>query len=279
MRPKPRIAKHPVGVILFSTERLDHPGSRGMARERLRLMQQLVRRGYRVVLPGANEFSDDAYLHQARKMGVKVLGKSFGRDNWIRDAWSDIGTNRFINLAGRARGGKTPVSLGEGGAVIRLSPTRYLLQQRFVRNHPDLLGMLHRQRIRFTILPDPRQTLRGESIPHIDLVMGMVPHKKILVIDRDYYWSAKNFVDRILQENKLRPVFVPRAEAKYFPANFLVLPDGKLLVHPKARITNATLRDRGVELIEAETDLRHNLREAGGPRCLGRVLGKNTPQN
>lgn len=101
------------GVILFSVSKLSHPHFKKMAQERLTLISQLTRNGYRVVLPEEYAHGDAAFFDAARAAGAKLIRTSFGRSNWIRDIFSEIGGMRFINLGGKPRGSLRETPLGE----------------------------------------------------------------------------------------------------------------------------------------------------------------------
>lgn len=267
------------GAVLFSVSKFSDPAERRMARERLAILKQLVDEGYRVVLPHNPTFGDSAYYDRARQRGARVLKRGFGSDNWVRDAWSEFGRHRVLNHSARPRGTLPISDLGEGGGTIPLNAHTVLVQHQFVTHDPRQVQALQKKGFTIHVLPDPMQKRGSSRLPHIDLAMGLVASKRLLVVDPAYYAQARHVLDALIAKYRLKKVIVPRSETAFLPANFLVLPDGRVLMHPHAKTTMAILRQHGVRVIEAASDMKANLKFMGGARCMARTLGKNVAKN
>jgi len=224
-----------------------------------------------------------AKRHGARTFRFKTLKNPEDRE-WLRDRWTQVGQGIFVPPADITSGwvradpsrGLTSrrivqSPLGTGGRVV--SGRDFILVQRdpdygAVKPHAD---WLEKSGWKVYVMPSPsRKAQREDVIKHIDLHVGVAPTKNgghLILANRKYLAENRALFDRIARETGSKIVQVPEKEEALFPTNFLVLPDGKVLMTGGAPKTKALMEKAGIQ-VYTTIPLKETVTLGGGLRCL-----------
>ena len=252
--------------------------------ERLSVIKQLSRLGYRVAIPEYG-FTARGVLDKARpyarifKATIPILakyGKStevHGSAAWTRDLWQRFGDIRIRRFT---RNGTN--AAGEGGMSVVFGE-RCAMASNDLRNEP-IIGVLSANGYSLYFLKDGMQLEPNlsrvlsvdtyMSINHIDLFAGVAGNT--LLVDRDYYNNNWSVLKKASKEKGLELVYVPDKEANFYPANFLPLTENRIIMDVRAAETISLLRKNGVEVIPTDMPMEVNMSAGGGIRCFVNVL-------
>jgi len=251
--------------------------------ERLALIKQLSELGFRVAVPKF-VFSDEKLLQRVKpharvfKANAPVIAqmgstKEYASSSfWLRDMWSKLGDKRVKRYD---KGSET--AFGEGGMMVHFGKTIFASDK--LRNDPQL-NKAWDAGYKVYFLKDGEQYYPSVSrmmgskiyvtIDHVDLFLGVAG--KTLLVEQDFFAANEGTLRRAAKDNKLKVCFVPREEADFHPANFLVLGENKVLMDKQARKTIELLRAQGVEVVPTRTPMKANLSAGGGVRCIANEL-------
>lgn len=92
----------------------------------------------------------------------------------------------------------------------------------------------------------------------------------LVLVDPDFYQMNQSVLQQIARNHGVRYVFVAEEERHVIPANFLVLPDRKIVMSPDTPRTKGRLEERiGEEnVLTTEKPLKELLRARYGIRCM-----------
>ena len=274
--------------------------------ERLAVLYKLVKNGYKVVVPipvGGDCYSE--FVADAKRIGAEIVKADVGLRNieWIRDLFfeikddngekriykiapmneeSTVGKIDFLHKLG-ARHERKVLGLGEGGMLVMgqgfVIVSEYLDNKSLKNLKLDQYRVYRLPAVNLEFL---RRVVRGVQphthriffeFEHIDVGINIIPGKKIIVVDPFYYEENRSEIKRIARREGHKLVVIPKSEAHLAPANFLNLPDGKVLVNKAARL-NKRLRKHGVKTIMMHRKVYKNLFLHGGIRCFTNVVTK-----
>jgi hypothetical protein len=255
-------------------------------KERLSVIRQLREMGYKVAVPDYGLPSFKGGLELVRpyakvfRMQPPVIGKIgntievASSASWTRDLWHYIGGKRVVRFESERVNPE-----GEGGMIVPIGKDATLVSQELivVNSVREMAAKGHR----LYFLRDGRQFMPNLSKlfskdvfmtnDHVDLFAGVVGN--VMLLDESYYTGLnKTILRQAARENRLKIVFIPPEEARFYPANFLKLGDNKILMEMRAERTMALLRENGIDVVPTETSLNANLRTGGGVRCFTNEL-------
>jgi len=270
-------------------------------RERLSIVRELAKRGYRVFVPVIEEAgkADEktgkpdagtawflanvkAFSEKAKRLGARTMrlappesGSLEKLDlSWIRDKWTQLGGSNYVSsihgwpfTSRRVRFS----ALGTGGRIV--GGTNFLLVHEYLRtNHATrgALDDLEKQGCAVYGMPSAKN-LRGDlDASHLDLSLGVAPaagKRHVIVVTGGYLSDNRGLLERVARETRSRIVEVPKEEEGLFPANFLVLPDGKVLMTGGAPKTKALMERAGARVFTT-IPLKTSPFWGGGLRCV-----------
>lgn len=263
-------------------------------RERLSIVRELAKRGYRVIVPVSSEIEHadlDNRTHwasnarrlveKAGKLGASALKLTAPIEGnldwldftWLRDKWTQLGEWNFIPYSHgwpiTSKGVQYSV-LGIGGKVVN-GRNFVLVHEPLMTNRltKPYLDRLREKGWKVYGLPTPSGKA-GLVDAHIDLDVGVAPAaggRHVMVASKDYLSANRERLEKIALETNSRIVEVPAEEKRLFPANFLVLPDGKVLMTGGAPKTKAAMERHGVRVFTT-IPLTQATKFGGGLRCL-----------
>ncbi|MDP2974302.1 MAG: hypothetical protein Q8N60_04580 [Candidatus Diapherotrites archaeon] len=267
--------------------------------ERIALIGQLMKLGYRVAVPKYAEAHNEK-LFSRLPAGVRVFNakpplsgivKIAGANvpemdssaRWVRDLWQKTPYGRVKRFSGAIEN-----AFGEGARSLFLPNNVVIANETlkgnriveefkkrgtkfyFVKSVKKVEGRFmqlqigiangNRQQSR------PRQTKIISENYHIDQFLGAVGN--VLLVDSRLYLQNFPAVRGAAKSAGLKILFVPREERNLHPANFLVLEPTKVMVDKDAKKTIALLRQNGVEVIPTAVPLRGNRKSEGGVHCI-----------
>ena len=273
--------------------------------ERLKLVKKLKELGYH---PTALDSGFDvgswlgnrSMIRDLHRMGVhmsKPISTKDYRNLWPRDMATQIkGKDGKLYLLGwggpleklkemGVAGEPIKTSLAEGGRVVHGNG--------IVLVHEGLLGRKEWGRVAQVVdkiyhLPSAELPIRYQSHPkvklnireayvahpHIDMVIGLAKGKDhgVMVVDPDYYKKNKELLRAIAKDSGHKIVKIARSEAHLMPANFINLPDGRILINHAPKLKRQ-LEKHGVGVEMMETPISANPSFVyGGPRCMTNIF-------
>lgn len=241
-----------------------------MNAERIAIIKQLRALGYPVAVPYYQGIQSPEIFSRI-KGHAKVFKAQAPPTSifWTRDLWKKIGGKRFMRFTPKGESW-----LGEEGRSIPL-PRNSVLANKSLHSLSVVTG-LQKQGYRFYFVNNgevysPKLSRRigtpiYEKHDHVDLLAGNV--ENVLLVDRVFFEQNKAVFGKISSETGAELVFVPRAEERLYPANFLVLGPGKILMDRAAKETIALMRSKGIEVIPTAVSLRANREQIANVRCL-----------
>lgn len=277
--------------------------SKQLFNERKLILKKLLNEGYdtKIVCPlkEEKEFSD--FLAKAESIGAKKFPLPFSSPvevSWVRDTLqplekrvliytpkSRVKEQMSIKQALKSKG--IPTRHWNGGRwgrtvfgrdfVIVANPLKAKARRFF---NPlsfevyDLPGFIQES--------NPMKTRKQRAVnkrvfvysDHIDMRLNILNKEKIILVDSDYLSDNRKAIERIANRTDHLIVEIPHRESKLSPANFLKLPDGKILLN-KAPKTAAKLEENGVTVIMPDRPITASpLHHHGSIRCMTTVLPK-----
>lgn len=260
--------------------------------ERVSVIKQLSGLGYKVEVPDYGivdksvweRISQHARIFKAEQLIVGTINKTtelHPSTSWARDLWQQFAGMkiiRFIHVERNHHRTLTEDRLGEGGAIVPINENATLISRRLQNN--ALLGQLESTGHKFYFLKDGFKyepnisrlfSLRTYlSHDHVDLFVGIAG--KVMLADQGYFAINSPVLRQAVQQNGLQIVFVPGSESTFYPANFLVLEENRIMMDKRAVQTISLLRRSGVEVIPTNVALRANMGAGGGIRCFTNEL-------
>jgi hypothetical protein len=252
--------------------------------ERISIIKQLSGLGYRIAVADYG-FTDQNVLDRVRPCVKFFAAKPpiIGQINqtkelsssssWTRDLWTNLDGKRVRRFT---KDFSNPV--GEGGMIVTFGERCALISEDLKENF--LIRKLSSSGYSFYFLNDGVQFKPNLSrilgvdaymfVNHPDLFAGIVGN--VIVVDPNYYNRNRFTFKRLLKEKKLKDVFVPIEESKFYPANFLPTGENEAIVERRAVKTISLLRQNGVNVIPTDVDLEANIYSGGGIRCFVNTL-------
>ncbi len=263
--------------------------------ERLAVAKKLRDEGYdvRVVLPQGDKLRYAQFEKDARRLGlgIELVGPGYINIEWPRDQAFQVRgekdilfstTGQGINDLARIGASGKPVKsgLGIGGKVV--------VGNGIALVHEGLLGdkgmgklakavgkvyALPSAVLKFPFDIHPKKKLVKEDIyfehSHIDSVIGLANgDHKVMVVDPYYYEKHKGLLREIARDSGHKIVKIAKSEAHLMPANFISLPDGRVLINHAPKLY-AQLKKHGVDAIMMDRAIKAAPRYAfGGIRCM-----------
>ena len=207
------------------------------------------------------------------KMGKKILvdEKIPFETHPLYKLFKKIGVEGKIVKSELGEGGR--VVVGNGIALVSdvLKDTKELKE---LEKRVDKIYFLPSIKLKLEMKLSPTIDMLDEDVyrehSHIDLAVGLVRGRngeKVMIVDPNYYKDNKELLKRIARETGHRIIKIAKSEAHLRPANFLVLPDGKILMN-KAPKLKRQLEKHGVDVIMMDRPLKEHIKfTAGGIRC------------
>ncbi len=271
--------------------------------ERLQVMEQLVKKGKRVVLvvrkdasPGERKFVERAkkVTGPGRLKVIHVDSTSSYSGSWQRDNFTKLNV-RYLNKmhAEDRRKELNPRHrhFGEGGRVIKAGKIKgkevLLVSDSILglkgRHDPKIdkllkgeADMLRRQG--FEVFELPGYWFRAEGIrkgenaereffEHLDVFINTIPEKKVLLVDPEYMETNSNKIRQLNKFLKYKIIEVPKEERFHYPSNILKLGNGEVIVNSAAKKTIALLKKADVKVFATPKEIKYNLEFRGGVGC------------
>jgi len=251
--------------------------------ERMSLIKQLHDLGYDVIVPmynnpelahkreqiplgnGIRKFYARAPIERGPD-GQKILNPSAF---WARDLWVKKEGKRVTYFQ---KGGKE--EFGEGGRLVEL-PNKAFVASANLRGNKHV-EELQRKGYKFYFTVDGyayesrMSKVLGKdiymSIDHVDMFLGTIG--KVLLVDGGFFKQNPITIKQIASERGMEIVFVPDAERKKNPANFLPLEENTILMDRSAVKTIELLRSKGIKVIPTYRSMTANRAARGGLRCI-----------
>ncbi len=215
-------------------------------------------------------------LHmQLAKLGYYVAKAEDHR--WLGDQYLIINGYIFTRDDNELPG----QTLAEGGAILYSQKDRFVIMSDAVdeKVKSGIRRALY-GRMKIYEVPAGFVRLHTEGKPdklmrhhHIDLTLGILEDAKILLVDPFYYrYPYHSIIRNIADKEGYEIVVVDESEAYLHPANFVKLPDGKILMENAPRTVVAIKRvlPKGskLEIIPAKKSLRANSLNYGSLKCV-----------
>ncbi|MEK6959132.1 MAG: hypothetical protein AABW59_03755 [archaeon] len=264
--------------------------------ERIRIINQLAKLGFRVVVPkypdlGSTEpkrvypkirgiartftpkkpirygmsYEDDKYSgkHYLKKSQIPT------NNYWARDIYKIVDGKRIRVVP------NSTSFLGEGGLSVDIAQNVFFASPRLKedRNVEKIIEkggkvyFLEKEGNKYS--PQLSRAFGAkvfEKGSHIDLFMGVIG--KNLLVDPFFLADNRGIIRKAANENGLRLMMVPSSEVIFHPSNFLIIGENKVLVEKRAVKTMRALRKAGVEVVPTAVALKANLEYGGGVRCM-----------
>ncbi|MCX8189964.1 MAG: hypothetical protein N3F05_01915 [Candidatus Diapherotrites archaeon] len=269
---------------------------RRFSKERLQIIKDLIKNGFEPVLMVSNIDLVDKRVWRfckiAKVVGARVLiskKETPYTGSWLRDAFSVIKGYRFVfpfdeRLLGRRIGNKFYSYLGDGGSVVNIEDKFILVSKKTALSAINEINFLKRRGMIVFEMPPGLVTdfFRSQKAKkfkrhhHIDLFVNRIPGMKILVVDPIYYAANKRLVDEIAKVTGYKILQIPEKDRDYYPANFLDLGKGKIMMNRAARETAKLLEREGVEVVLTSVPLKGSSAIYGGLRCAVNLPKKST---
>jgi N-dimethylarginine dimethylaminohydrolase len=112
--------------------------------------------------------------------------------------------------------------------------------------------------------------LNKKFFDHLDVFVNSIPEKNILLVDPEYLSKNQKLLS-IAKEIGFRLITIPKEEQYYYPANFLALGNGEVIVNSKAKQTIQLLKKNGVNVFATPKGISANLTMNGGVGCFVNV--------
>lgn len=256
--------------------------------ERIAIIKQLKKLGYKVAVPNYENTQDKAHSKIQKHARVFKANKPLGgiltingeekttehpSSFWTRDLWKKIEGRRIKRFTNKGEN-----LFGEEGKSITL-PNKVILANSSMKQNPTVKA-LAKKGYRFFF------TQNGEAIDqtfsellktkvfvshrHIDLFAGTIGN--ILLVNPDFYLKNKEAIAMAAREAKLRVLFVPEKEKELYPANFLPLEENTVMVDRDAKQTIRLLEENKVKVIPTIVSLKANRKLGGNIRCFTNEL-------
>ncbi len=253
--------------------------------ERLAVVRQLNRLGYRLAVPIFEELHDaelvarlkgHAHAFKARAppgepiSPAKKTKQLHSSIMWARDLWKKVGEKRVKRFD--EKGNQNP--FGEEGKSLNL-PNKVILAHKSLAASWDVnrlkkLGYL----FFFTEGGEAYSVPFSEYLKmpvfqkhdHVDLFVGSAG--KVLLVDSAFYFQERKTLAQVAKATGQQIELVPRSEEQLHPANFLVLEPGKILMDRDAKETIALMRSKGIEVVPTAVSMRSNRAIGGNVRCI-----------
>jgi hypothetical protein len=111
------------------------------------------------------------------------------------------------------------------------------------------------------------ETAKPAFFHHIDVFVNTIPDKKVLLVDHDYNKAHASKVREAADFLGYSTVVVPAEERFVYPANFLNIGNGEIIMDKAAPKTARLLRELGVTVYTTPQELKGNGQLFGGVRC------------
>lgn len=173
-----------------------------------------------------------------------------------------------------------PSPFGEGGRVIVFSDFIIASDEIQRKTHAKKDYRVQDKPVYFVSPTNARIgkfTKKSEEVRfHIDYFVNGIDlsSHSFVYIDPDFY-KKNNFVFKRIEKNHNVDIcLVPKNEQKFIPSNFLVIPNGKILIPNGTPQTYRCLEQRlGSEnVLVTENPLPNLLNEGYGPRCITNII-------
>jgi hypothetical protein len=236
--------------------------------ERLAVVKKLVSHGYDVRFIHAENISAPEFYSRAEELGAKPVKSPDVNPQWIRN-WADqfIGPKGSKILVNNAFNAKTLKGFVDKKDLVK---TKGVLFGEVVKGHDFVLASENAaEKVRehleeiglevFTMPPGKlevpvegrlgRKVVKEkvfEKYNDIDVFINAIPSKKLFVVDPRYYSENKKLIKKIAEKKKYKIVKIALSEAHLMPANFIDLPDGRILIN-KAKRLAAQLEKHGLK--------------------------------
>lgn len=213
---------------------------------------------------------------QLASLGYGVTRLSDAR--WAVDNYQVINGEMLLRKPGEMPG----ESIAEGGNMVYSAKDRFLIISESMSDRVKLrIRNIFKGRMKVYELPagyfrihaQGKKDIPARMDDHIDLSIGILEDAKLLLIDGAYL-SRPDFSGKIYEIAKAEGysvVTVDESEAYLHPANFLKLPDGRILMErvPKTidRIRSSLPEGSTLEIIQLERSFITNLLAFGSLRC------------
>jgi hypothetical protein len=123
---------------------------------------------------------------------------------------------------------------------------------------------------------DKKDIISENKRQHIDYHVNGVDlaGHSVILADPSFYKMNSDVFEELQRKHPVKLVFVDESETQSVPANFLVLPDGKVLMPAGAKKTQKTLEEEiGSEnVLVTRKRLPHLLKSGYGVRCISNTL-------
>lgn len=256
------------------------PTKQCMNEERIAVIQQMCELGCRIIVLdyGVSSVSNiERVKRHVRVFKLKppIIGQRgktkecTGSVAWTRDMWQKF---EGIRISHFTQDGENPA--GEGGMSVPINDRNTIISEK-LRDVP-IIRMFSRNGHRFYFMKDGLEFKDRLSVifsketymttDHADLFVGAVAN--IILVDRSYcVGENKTLLRRAARENAMKLLFVPEAESRVHPSNFLILEPNRILIDSRAVKTIELLRQEGVDAIPTAAPLHANMSWGGGVRC------------
>ena len=264
--------------------------------ERVRIIQQLSKLGFRVAVPRYVQVNNQAtnlfpkIKNYARTFEVKKMlrfdflsyvddlypGKhplkkeAVPHNNyWARDIYKKIGKKR-VPFAVSAH-----PDIGEGGLSVDISPNVLFASHRLeedyyvkelIQNGHKVYFLPAKGNLFDSNLSRAFKTKVFMRQSHVDLFIGVVG--KNVLVDPYFLKDNQEVIMQAAREQQLKIIQIPSSEIIYNPANFLVLGPNEVLLERRAIKTKRVLEQAGVKVHLTAVPLKANLELGGGVRCI-----------
>ncbi len=208
-------------------------------------------------------------LEQRQCLGMST--GPFEATGWLRVVLPDLLQKRNISLNFEYNS-----PFGEGGKIINLE--KFILASSQIKGQTETvplgLPVYYVDPVACNIL---NETMTPEQhLYHIDYHVNGTSYQDttVLLVDPEMYAANKDTFEKIKKEMKVEMISVAEEERNRIPANFLILPDKKLLFaagmpETKRRVESILGTDR---VLQTKTTLDHLLRHKFGIRCFTNII-------
>lgn len=272
---------------------------KNMNKERISLISKLATSGKRVIIIAPKNITQEnqnllknlTMLKNVRVMRVEP--NSVYNIPWTRDLFTRL-KRRFYAKEHSTffRNNINPIlkrHFGEGGRIINLGkingkPTIILsstvrektsIDRIFVEKEiREEIELLKRQGYNVFELPGhffspyrKNPELKKTWFDHLDVFINTIPEKKLILVNPDYLQQNNKKIREILKQTKYKLLVVPEEEKLLYPANFLNMGKGEILINSDAKKTIELLRKQGVKVFASPKGIRANMTKRGGIGC------------
>ncbi|MDD4251145.1 MAG: hypothetical protein PHX27_03070 [Candidatus ainarchaeum sp.] len=302
---KKTIAKKAITKKTFVTSLIHSRAQQNIKRanlERISIINQLISKGKRVVVFVPKEINkiENEYLKQiTKKRNVKIINvenNSPYNTAWQRDSFTKLKSRYYNKDRMRDIRARVPEQLrryfGEGGRVIDLgtlkgkksiivsNTVKESGNPRIEKEIREEISMLKRQGYNVFELPGHDFSPHGRTgnpqlkkawFDHLDVFVNSIPEKKVLLVDPDYLKKNYSNITGISKATGFKIIKIPQKEKYSYPANFLNIGNGEVIVNSDAKQTINLLKNTGVKVFVSPRAIRENLTMRGSIGCFVNV--------